>query len=348
MDVITSMFLGNMIEDWLKALVTSIGIFLIVTLIKSIGVKKLSSIASHTKTNFDDTFLRIIQETRGYFILLLGLFGGSRFLTLSEKWVNGINKAFFVVAALQVGLWLGGFINHLTSMRENQEIGDKSERTAINAFGLFGKILIWSIIGMVTVQNITGMEMSALITSLGIGGIAVGLAVQNILKDIFSSLSIFLDKTFLVGDYIVVGDIGGTVVNIGLKSTRLKTLLGEEVVFSNSDILDSSIHNYRKMERRLVTINIGVSPETDSAVLETIPAIFKTCVEKQDKATFDRANLTNIGDFTLDYELIFHIESSDYTLYANTKEAVFLDIIRQFQAKGINMPYPTQAVLLSK
>ena len=348
MDVITSMFLGNSIEDWIKALAASVGIFLIVTLIKSIVIKKMSSVASRTKNNFDDIFLRIIRETKSFFILLLSLFGGSRFLTLSDKWVNGINKVFFVVAASQVGLWLGEFVNHLTSLRENQENQDKNERTAISAFGLFGKILIWSMVGMVTVQNITGMEMSALITSLGIGGIAVGLAVQNILQDIFSSLSIFLDKPFLVGDYIVVGDIGGTVVNIGLKSTRLKTLVGEEVIFANSDILDSSIHNYRKMERRLVTVNIGVSPETDPAVLETIPTIFKTCVEKQEKATFDRANLTGIGDFTLDYELIYHIESADYTLYMNIKEAVFLDIIKQFQEKGIIMPYPTQAVLLNK
>ena len=348
MDIIRPMFLGNSIENWLKALATTIGIFLVVSIFKSIGIKRFSKVVSKTKTNLDDIFLRVIQETKGLFILLLGLYGGCQFLIISEKWMAIINKAFFVVTALQVGLWMGGFVNHLTSLREKQEAHDKNEQTAISAFGLFGKILIWAIVAMVTVQNITGMEMSALITSLGIGGIAVGLAVQNILKDIFSSLSIFLDKPFLVGDYIVVGDIGGTVVNIGLKSTRLKTLLGEEVVFSNSDILDSSIHNYRKMERRLVTVNIGVSPETDPDMLETIPAIFKTCVEKQDKATFDRANLTNIGDFTLDYELIFHIESADYTLYATIKEAVFLDIIRQFQAKGIIMPYPTQAVLLNK
>ena len=348
MSVLTTIFLGNTLADWLKALATTIGIFLVFKITKGIMINRLTAVTKRTKNNLDDIFLQVIRETKNLFIILFGIFGGSKFLSIADNWEQIINKIFFVVAALQVGLWLGGFVNHLTSLREGQEANDNKEQTAIHAFGLFGKILIWSIVSLVTIQNVTGMQMDALITSLGIGGIAVGLALQNILKDIFASLSIFLDKPFLVGDYIVVEDIGGTVINIGLKSTRIRTLLGEEVVFSNSAILESRIHNYRKMERRLVTVNIGVSPDTSITLLETIPAIFKDCVEQQETASFDRANLIEIGDYTLNFELIFHIESADYTLYANTKEAVFLEIIKRFQKKGIIMPYPTQAILLNK
>ena len=164
----------------------------------------------------------------------------------------------------------------------------------------------------------------------------------------YASLSIFLDKPFLVGDYIVVDDIGGTVENIGLKSTRVKTLLGEEVVFSNSNLLDSRIHNFRKLERRLVIINIGISPETPHKFLQELPLLFKEIIDQQEDASFNRANLSEIADYTFNYEIVYHIESDDYALFMKTKEAIYLEIIKRLQEKGINMPYPTQAVLLDK
>jgi small-conductance mechanosensitive channel len=341
-------FLSNTLAIWLKAAALTIGVYILLSLAKSLLVKKLTAIAARTENMLDDLVLKVVEQTRRQFLLALGLFSGSKFLSLPGNWVEIINKIFSVITALQVGLWLGGIINHLVVFREDKEEGSKKEQTAIRAFGLFGKILIWAIIGLVTLQNISGMELNALVTSLGIGGIAVGLAVQNILKDIFASLSIFLDKPFLVGDYIVVDDTGGTVENIGLKSTRIRTLLGEEVIFSNSNLLESRIHNFRKLERRLVVINIGISPETSHESLQGLPDLFKEIIQQQKKATFDRANLNEIADYTLNYEIVFHIESAEYDVFMNTKESVLLEIIKRLQEKDINMPYPTQAILLNK
>lgn len=348
MDILDLQFLDNPILDWVRAALITTGIFILLRLVKSILIRNMSSITKRTKNNIDDILLRVMEQTRNLFILFVGFLIGIKVLSIPESWHNIFNKIFIIISALQVGLWLGGFINHMTSYREKEESIDKKEKTAVHAFGLFGKIIIWTIIALVTVQNVTGMKMDALITSLGIGGIAVGLAIQNILKDIFASLSIFLDKPFLVGDYIVVGETGGTVENIGLKSTRVKTLLGDEVIFSNSNLLESRIHNYRKMERRMVIEKIGVSTDTPHDILKSLPALFKKIVEKQENATYGRANLSGLGAYTFDFELIYHIESADYSLYMDTKEAIYLEIIKQLQERNVGMPYPTQAVIVNK
>lgn len=348
MNFLSMDFLDNPIITWLKAAALAGGVYFLISLIKSVVLKRLAFLAARSENITDDLFIKVVEQTRGQFILILGLFTGTKLLTIPEKWLVLIDKAFFIAMAIQFGLWLSGVINHLISSRNKKSSDDKKEKTAVNAIGLFAKILIWAVVGLVTLQNISGMELTALMTSLGIGGIAIGLAVQNILKDLFASLSIFLDKPFLVGDYIVVDDTGGTVESIGLKSTRLKTLLGEEVVFSNSNLLESRIHNFRKLERRLVVINIGVSPETPHQTLEELPTLFKEIIDQQEGASFKRANLSEIAEYTLNYEIVYHVESDEYAFFMKTKEAIYLEIIKRLQEKGINMPYPTQAVLLNK
>ena len=341
-------FLGNPLSDWAKALGTTVGLYLVVKVIKTILINRMQAIAKHTNSNIDNIILEVVSQTQNLLIVLAGIYAGVHFLKISDKIISIIDKVFYVVVAMQVGYWLGGFINHLVIFREKKESGDKEEQTAVHAFGLFGKIMIWTVVALVTIQNVSGMKMDALITSLGVGGIAAGLAVQNILKDIFASLSIFMDKPFLVGDYIQVGDIGGTVENIGLKSTRIRTLLGEEVVFSNSDLLESRLHNYRSMQRRMVTINIGVSPNTPYQTLQDLPALFKEVIEKQKDVTFDRANLSDLGNYTINFEIIYHIENADFNIFVQRREAIYLEIIQRLQEKNVDMPYPTQTVLLQQ
>ena len=346
MQLLSVVFAGNPLNAWAKALGTAVGVYILVKVIRTVLVNRLRVIAKRTKRSIDNIILEVIVQTQDLLIILTGIYAGLHFLTIPGKTLNIIDKVFFIVIALQVGYWLGGFINHLVLFREKRESGNKEEQTAVHAFGLFGKIVIWTVVALVTIQNVSGMKMDALITSLGVGGIAAGLAVQNILKDIFASLSIFLDKPFLVGDYVAVGDTGGTIENIGLKSTRLRTLQGEELVFSNSDLLESRIHNYRSMQRRMVDITIGVSPNTPYQTLQSLPALFKEIIEKQPDVTFDRANLSDLGNYTINFEIIYHIESADFDLYVQRREAIFLEIIQRLQEKNVDMPYPTQTVLL--
>ena len=347
MNYLETQFLDNTILDWIKAAAIFISVFIVLKVIKKILVSKLSKIMEKTNGNLDDIFLKVVEQTKDLFLIFTGIYAGLQILSIPENCQEISDKVFMVITTLQTGLWLSGFINYMTSHREKEE-ANKQEKTAVHAFGLIGKIIIWTIIAMVAIQNITGMKMDALITSLGIGGIAVGLAVQNILKDLFASLSIFMDKPFLVGDYIVVDELGGTVQDIGLKSTRIKTLLGDEVILSNSNLLESRIHNYRKMERRMVVTKIGVTTETPHEVLKDLPSLFKEIIDEQENASFDRANLAEFSDYTFDFEIIYHIESADYTLYMNIKEAIYLEIIKRLQEKNVSMPYPTQAVIVNK
>jgi len=346
MQFLSKEFLGNQISDWIIALGATLGFYLVVKIIKTVLVNRMKAIATRTKNKIDDIILEVVSQTQELLIVLAGIYVGTHFLTVSDKILSIIEKIFIIVIALQVGYWLGGFINHLVILREKKESGNKEEQTALHAFGLFGKIVIWTVVALVTIQNVSGIKMDVLITSLGVGGIAAGLALQNILKDLFASLSIFLDKPFLVGDYIAVGDTGGTIENIGLKSTRLRTLQGEELVFSNSDLLESRIHNYRSMQRRMVDITIGVSPNTPYQTLQSLPALFKDIIEKQPDVTFDRANLSDLGNYTFNFEIIYHIESADFDLYVQRREAIYLEIIQRLQEKNVDMPYPTQTVLL--
>ncbi len=339
-------FAGNPLTAWAKALGTAVGIYILVKVIKTVLVKRLRAIAGRTKSSIDNTILEVITQTRELLIILACIYAGLHCLSISANILNIIDKIFLVVIALQVGNWLGGFINHLMIFREKTQAGNKEEQTALHAFGLFGKIMIWTVVALVTIQNVSGIKMDVLITSLGVGGIAAGLALQNILKDLFASLSIFLDKPFLVGDYIAVGDTGGTVENIGLKSTRIRTLRGEEVVFSNSDLLESRLHNFRSMQRRMVDITIGVSPNTPYKTLRSLPALFKETIEKQKDVTFDRANLSDLGNYTINFEIIYHIESADFDIYVQRREAIYLEIIQRLQEKNVDLPYPTQTVLL--
>lgn len=346
MQLLNYVLLGNTVLKWITAILLTCLVFALAKLIKYLLLRKWNRVAQKTKNKVDDLVVNAIKQTKDLLVFLLGMYAGTRVLILSEELKAIINKGFYIALALQVGFWLGGVINYFTELQQEGE--EKQQRTAVNAFGLFGKILVWLIVALVTLQNVTGMELDALIASLGIGGIAVGLAVQNILKDLFASLSIFLDKPFLVGDYITVNDIGGNVENIGIKSTRVRTLLGEEVVFSNSDLLESRVHNYRKLERRREVLHIGVSAETSVNVLRDLPAIFAEVISAQVDSTFSRAHLSELGEYAFMYEVVYFIESPDYDVYMDAKEQIHLGILERLQEKGIELPYPTQSIVLHK
>ncbi|NMC47644.1 MAG: mechanosensitive ion channel family protein [Chloroflexi bacterium] len=348
MDFLKNEILGNSLLNWGKAglilLIFVVGVKILIHIVAG----KLKKISGKTRNLWDDVLLNIFEQTKQITVWLLGLYLALKVLAVPVEVNSFIDKGLIIVLAVQSGFWLGGVINYYVERRGEQNTGDKKEKTTIHAFGLFGKILVWMILALVVVQNVTGMKLDALITSLGIGGIAIGLAVQNILKDIFASLSIFLDKPFLVGDYIVLDDIGGTVQNIGIKSTRIKTLLGEEVIFSNSDLLEGRVHNYRKLERRREIMNIGVSTATSYQTLTELPALFKEIISSQPSVTFGRAHLSAFGDFTYNYEIEYYIESADYAFYMDTKQTIHLEVIRRFNEKHIVMPYPTQAIVMDQ
>jgi small-conductance mechanosensitive channel len=190
------------------------------------------------------------------------------------------------------------------------------------------------------------MDISAFVASLGIGGIAVALALQNVLGDLFASLSILLDKPFVIGDFIVVGDMAGTVESVGLKTTRIRSLSGEQLIFSNSDLLGSRVRNFKRMEERRVAFEIGVVYGTSSEALREIPELVRKAVESQENARFDRSHFKGFGESSLDYESVYYMNVPDYAAYMDTQQAINLALYEEFEERGIEFAFPTRTIFV--
>ena len=231
------------------------------------------------------------------------------------------------------------------SVEEKIEEDQGEDATTLDSLGLIVKIAIWVILAMIILDNLD-VEIDSLVTSLGIGGIAVALAVQNILGDLFASLSISLDKPFSIGDFIVVDEFSGNVEDIGLKSTRVRSLSGEELVFSNTDLLNSRIRNYKKLQERRITFNVGVVYGTPGEKLVRIPGMIEEIIKAIPDTRFERAHFVNLGDFSLDYAVSYYVLVPEYDTYLNIQQRINLSIYERFAEEGVEFAYPTQTVLV--
>ncbi len=249
---------------------------------------------------------------------------------------------------LQVALWGNAVISFwITRYMQKRMEEDAAAATSIGALRFVGKLLLWTFVLLLALDNL-GIDVTALVTGLGIGGIAVALALQNVLGDLFASLSIVLDKPFVIGDFIIVGDFLGTVEHIGLKTTRLRSLSGEQLVFSNSDLLGSRIRNYKRMAERRIVFSFGVIYQTPHEKLARIPEMVREIIEAQEKARFDRAHFKAYGDSSLNFEVVYYVQVPDYLVYMDIQQAVNLELYRRFQEEGIEFAYPTRTLFIQR
>ncbi len=201
------------------------------------------------------------------------------------------------------------------------------------------------ILALVFLVNNLGYNVTTIITGLGIGGIAVALAAQAVLGDFFSYFVIFFDRPFEIGDFIIVDDkIIGAIEYIGVKTTRIRAISGEQIVCSNKDLTDSRVHNYKKMMRRRVVFSIGVIYQTTAEQMKKIPGIIKSIIESTENATFDRSHFSAFGDFSMNFETVYFIESPDYNMYMDAQQSIYLEILQAFEKEKIEFAYPTQTL----
>jgi small-conductance mechanosensitive channel len=248
-----------------------------------------------------------------------------------------------VAVLLQAGIWAGGLIQFWSERIAEHRAADASTRMTINVLAIAARVILWAIVLLVILDNL-GINVTALVTGLGIGGIAIALAVQNILGDLFAALSIVLDKPFVVGDAINVGDAGGTVEHIGLKSTRLRSDSGEMIIISNGDLLKSRIRNFRGQEKRLVILKLGIEYGTPPEKLARVPEIIRAVAEKEKSVKFDRSNFTTFGVFALITESVYSVYKLSYAEYMNTQQRINLEIYKQLSAEGIDIAHQPPAV----
>lgn len=348
MEFLDIIYYGNTVQNWGIGVLVSITTLIVLRLFRQIILSRLRVLAERTTTEWDDLVTNMLTRTKALFILVVAVYAGSMVLTLTDR-VRGILTSVAVIALLiQGGIWSTTAVGFwLERYHRKQLAEDAAAATAVSAIGFIVKMLLWSVVLLLALDNL-GVDVTALVAGLGVGGIAVALAVQNILSDLFASLSIVLDKPFVLGDFLIIDDYLGSVEHIGLKTTRLRSLSGEQLVFSNADLLGSRIRNYGRMFERRVVFTIGVTYQTPREKLERIPQMIRDSVEEQEKTRFDRSHFKEYGDFSLNFETVYYVLVPDYNTYMDIQQAINLNIHEQFEREGIEFAYPTQTLFLER
>jgi small-conductance mechanosensitive channel len=346
-DILRISFLRNRISDYLICLlVFVIGIF-IIYIFKRIILNRLKTLAKKTATPIDDFVIRTFEKTLVPWFYFGAFYLSIHNLTLSRNLTKVIDVIGIVLLTICGIRFLVAIINYLLGTYWSRREKDSAREQSIKGILAILKVIIWGI-GVTFLLDNLGFKISTVIAGLGIGGVAIALAAQAILGDLFSYFSIFFDRPFEVGDFIIVGDYLGAVEHIGIKTTRVRSLGGEQLIFSNTDLTNSRVRNYKRMKKRRVIFKLGVTYQTSLEQLKEIPGIITGVIKKIKDTIFDRAHFTSYGDFSLVFEVVYYIMGSDYNKYMNIQQEINFAINEEFKKRGIEFAYPTQTLYLSK
>ena len=336
----------NTLHDYLIALgIIVLGIIL-TRVIRYIVNRQLKKLTEATETAIDDYVVESINRFGVPILYFAAIYIGVKSLTLTP----GVNNVVRIATLIVVTFFAVRFISTtilmlLRSYVKQQENGAEKVKQ-LGGIMLIFNIIIWAI-GLLLLLDNFGVDVTAMIAGLGIGGIAIALAAQNILGDLFNYFVIFFDRPFEIGDFIIIDDKLGTVEAIGIKTTRVKSLSGEQLVFSNSDLTSSRIHNYKRMQRRRIVFGVNVIYQTPLEQVREIPSILRSAVETQELAQFDRAHFKAYGDSSLDFEIVYIVLTADFNQYMDVQQAINLVIFEEFEKRGIEFAYPTRTLYMA-
>lgn len=306
--------------------------------------KKISILTDRTQNQWDNLLPQFLNKISFWFLFVWSLLSLLSMFQVEGAGVAFVRGATVVLTCWQIGLWgflaIKGWYEKFLLIKIKQ---DTSSAAALELFYTATKSLFVIALGLIALSNL-GVNVGALLTGLGIGGIAVALAAQNILGDLLSSLSIALDKPFVMGDYIVAGDDEGTVEHIGIKTTRVRSISGEELIFSNKDLLESRVRNYKRMWRRRVSHSFSVPFDTDTQKVRLVPEWIKEIAKNLSKMSFDRCHLRSYNDSVFNFELVFWIEDTDYKIYMDLQEKLLLLLTDKMKSEGISLALPVRRI----
>lgn len=340
------MIFDNGIFNWFYAGLIAAAVFFLSYFLKKIFLHRLGLVAENTVSYWDDMAIGIVGGIHNLFLLAAAVYCGSLPLMLPENVTTYFTKAFVTILLFQMALIGSQAIKLYIERYRSQKVDSNAAAvTTLVSIGFVIRLLLWSILLLVALDNL-GINVTAFIAGLGISGIAIALAVQNILGDLFASFSIVFDKPFVIGDFIIVGDFLGTVEYIGLKTTRIRSLSGEQLIFSNSDLLQSRIRNFKRMQERRVVFSIGVLYQTPLEKVRQIPAMLREIIEAQREVRFDRAHFKEYGAYSLNFEIVYWIQTPDYNAYMDIQQSINLAIYQRFEENGIQFAFPTQTIMV--
>lgn len=339
--------LGNGLLSWVSSTGIVIVSYFVLRLCFRIVENRAQALGERVNLFAYKIVVDALKSTQRWFLFALSLWIGTRILDRSE-FNDLIDLSIILAVTLQVALWANRVVTvYIELFSESQREENPGSISAVQGLSFIMRVAIWAVAALLIIDNL-GYDVNALIAGLGIGGVAIALAVQNILSDLFASLSIVLDKPFVVGDFIIVGELLGVVERVGIKTTRVKSLSGEQLIFSNSDLLNSRIRNFKRMEERRVAFTFGVLYQTTPEQLEAIPPIIQNLISSIGNTRFDRAHFKSFGASSYDFEVVYYIGTPDYNEYMDTQQKINLGLCRKFEEMGVEFAYPTRTIYVNK
>ena len=342
-DFLSRTYLNNTMQDYLIVAAGIVVGIILIPLFRKLLLRPFRRLAGRTETKIDDFVIDSLENFGLPILNLLIIYFGINYLTLSEKADKYLHGAFVVfITYYAVRLVSSTVLLILQSYVRKDEDGEEKVKQ-LGGIMLLINVFIWAI-GSLSIFSNLGYDVTTIIAGLGIGGIAIALAAQNILGDLFNYFVIFFDRPFEIGDFIVIDDKKGNVEHIGIKTTRLKSLSGEQLILSNSDLTKSRIHNFKRLDRRRISFTLGIVYETSLDQLKEIPEIIKSIIASVELTTLDRVHFLTYGDYSLKYEVVYFVETSDYNTYADIQQEINFKIFEIFKQKNIKFAYPSQTV----
>lgn len=322
-------------------LLVTLASYLILSVIIRVLEKRLTKIAEHRKARLYHYLAEIFAHTSRLLIFAFSLLLGMKVVELSPRWEAALAHGWFIALAIQIALWLdAGARLWTTSLTRD---GKTRNPVTTTILGIMIRIVIWTMTFLSILANL-GVDITAMVASLGVGGIAIALAVQTLLSDIFASLSIGIDKPFEIGDFVVFGTVAGTIEHIGLKTTRIRSLSGEQVVCSNADLLKQILHNYKRMNTRRIVFKFGITYNTPSEKVREVSQMVKRIIDEVENANFDRAHFLAFDDSQLTFEVVYIMQVSDYNKYMDAQQEINLKLLEGIREMGVQFAFPTRSV----
>jgi small-conductance mechanosensitive channel len=339
-------FLGNSLWHWTLALIIAIAVYFASRFVLNAVVKQIDKIAKRTGSKLAGIVVDALKNSKFWFFAVIAIFFGTEIVNLGEYDFLPL-KILILTTFVQIGIWLSVVFKDALNNWSQKNNPNITKNAGFTIIYWLGKFLIWSAILLLILDNL-GVKVVSLMAGLGVGGIAIALAVQRILGDLFASISIMIDKPFETDDFIAIGDIRGTVESTGIKTTRIRSITGEQIIIANSDILDSRVNNFKRMKERRITFTFGVAYRTAWENLQTITDLIKNIIENQSDARFERGHLKGFDASSIDYEFIYWVTKPDYAAFMDVQEKINLAVIEAFAERKIEPARPTQIVFLQK
>jgi small-conductance mechanosensitive channel len=340
------LLLPNSLTDWLAAATVAIAVWSGLWILRRLFASRHKKYSGANRPAPIRLITFLVGNTTQLLFLGAALYAAQGSLTLPDRLQHAVNNIALMLVLVQFGLWAGLALRFYLEMKELERGADRTLAGSLNIINFIAHVLIWSLLILVALENL-GVNITALLAGLGVGGVAVALALQNVLGDLFASLSIALDKPFVVGDTLVIDTFTGKVEYIGIKSTRLRSDTGEQIILSNADILKSRVRNFGRAEEQRALATIRVTYETTSDTLRRIPVLLESIVREHANARFERCHLKTLGDSALHFELSYFVQQPSLNPLLDLQQAVNFRIIDEFRRLGIEFDYPTQRVILA-